>query len=126
MLFELAIGIPLVISIKKYTLYNMHSVTSDAVANKINSLNYIKDLTNTSYTSFLQIPMGVYSISGSIYRNYTDKPTNDIEGRIIFIAAAWGAESDEQICLLATARGGHLYLGHCYGGTPRYDWRQII
>ena len=114
------------VPVNSVTSGNMHSVTSNAVAQKINSLNYIKDLTNTSYTSFLQIPMGVYSISGSIYRNYTDKPTNDIEGRIIFIAGAWGATSDEQICLLATASGGHLYLGHCYGGTPRYDWRQII
>lgn len=104
---------------------NKNIVTSNAVFQSIKSLTYIKDLTNTSYTSFLQIPMGVYSISGSIYRNYTDKPAG-MEGRIIFIAGAWGAESDEQICLLATARDGHLYLGHCYGGTPKYDWRQII
>lgn len=104
---------------------NKNIVTSNAVFQSIKSLTYIKDLTNTSYTSFLQIPMGVYSISGSIYRNYTDKPA-EMEGRIIFIAGAWGAASDEQICLLATARGGHLYLGHCYGGTPKYDWRQII
>ena len=107
------------------TLNNLHSVTSNAVARKINSLTHIKDLTDTSYTSFLQIPSGVYAISSAIYVNYTDKPS-DLSGRIIFIAGATYTGSDEQICLLASARGGHLYLGHCYGGTPRYDWRQII
>ena len=35
MLFELAIGIPLNISIKKYTCYNMHSVSSNAVAEQL-------------------------------------------------------------------------------------------
>ena len=36
---EFAIGIPLVISIKKYTVYNMQSVTSNAV-NKCLSMSY--------------------------------------------------------------------------------------
>ena len=105
---------------------NMNLITSNAVFQSINSLTYIKDLINTSYTSFLQIPRGVYSIGNSIYSNYSDKPTNDMGGRIIFIAGATFSGSDEQICLLATSNGGHLYLGYCYGGIPRYDWRQII
>ena len=104
---------------------NSNPITSDAVFQSINSLTYIKNLTNTGYTSFLQIPSGVYAISSAIYANYTDKPS-DLSGRIIFIAGATYTGSDEQVCLLASARGGHLYLGHCYGGTPRYEWTQII
>lgn len=101
-------------------------VTSSAVFQKLESLTYIKDLTDTSYTSFVQIPRGVYSIGTAIFSNYTDKPTSTLTGRILFISAATFSGSDEQICLLATSSGGHLYLGHCYGGVPRYDWRQII
>ena len=133
------IGNPVVLSSSDYTIYadglqrvnsvangNKNIVTSNAVFQSINSLTYIKDLTNTSYTSFLQIPRGVYSIGTAIYSNFTDKPVSDITGRIIFIAGATYAGSDEQICLLATSAGGHLFLGYCYGGTPRYVWRQII
>ena len=132
------IGNPVVLSSADYTIYadglqrvdnvingNKNIVTSDAVFQSINSLTYIKDLTNTSYTSFLQVPNGIYSISEYVYGNYTDKPAS-ARGRIIFIAGATSSNSDEQICLLATSNGGHLYIGHCYGGTPRYDWRQII
>ena len=73
MLLELAIGIPLVISIKKYTLtlvtlYNMHSVTSNAVAeNCILNKDYYdantnKDILQNRIDAMLQaIPQGVKS-----------------------------------------------------------------
>ena len=133
------IGNPVVLSSENNTIYadglqrvnsvadgNKNIVTSNAVFQSVNSLTYIKELTNTNYTSFLQIPRGVYSIGTSIYSSYTDKPSNNIEGRIIFIAGAMFASSDEQVALLITSKDGHLYLGYCYGGTPRYDWKQIV
>ena len=103
---------------------NMYSVSSNAVYNSIDALTFIKDFPgNPSYTSFIQLPKGVYSITFSIYKNYTDKPSG-ASGRAIFIAGGV-TDSDEQIAILLTSNGGHLYVGNCYGGTPQYNWQQI-
>ena len=131
------IGNPVVISSADYTIYadgktvyktvntiqngNMNNVTSNAVA----QLTYIKDLgASSSYTSFVQIPKGVYSLPTSYYSSFTDKPSG-ANGRAIFIAGASGVTSDEQIALLLCASSGKMWIGNCYGGTARYIWQSI-
>lgn len=101
---------------------NIFPVSSGAVA----ELTFIKDLGNASpYTSFLQIPKGCYCMSTAYYSNFTDKPTG-ANGRAIFICGASGTGSDEQIAILCCASQGKMWLGYCYGGTARYEWKQIL
>ena len=102
----------------------MSAVTSNSVANSLNSLTYMKNL-SASYSSFVSIPRGVYSIGTSIYSNYTDKPSG-LDGRIIFIAGASDVNSDEQIAIILCSHNGEMYIGSCYGGTPRYNWNKIV
>ena len=106
------------------TANSNNPVKSGGIYTAIQYLNFIKEITAGMYTSFLQIPKGVYSISDGVYRNYTDAPQG-VNGRAIFIAGATGTTSDEQIALLLTAQYGDLYIGNCYGGTPRYTWKKI-
>ena len=101
---------------------SLYPVSSGAVAD----LNFIKDMGNSSpYTAFIQIPKGVYSITSNIYSSFTDKPSG-ANGRAIFICGASYTGADEQIALLCCASSGKMWMGYCYGGTPKYTWKQIL
>lgn len=132
------IGNPVVLSSADYTIYadgktqrktvysvqkdNIFPVSSGAVA----ELTFIKDLGNASpYTSFLQIPKGCYCMSTAYYSNFTDKPSG-ANGRAILIVGSASSNSDEQIAILCCATSGQMWIGSCYGGIARYDWKKII
>ena len=73
----------------------------------------------------MQIPKGVYCLTSIFYNQFTDKPTG-ANGRAIFICGASTTSADEQIAILVCASTGSMWLGSCFGGTPRYEWKKII
>lgn len=73
----------------------------------------------------MQIPKGVYSLTTVFYQNFSDKPT-EANGRVIFICGASSTSADEQIAILACASSGKMWLGSCFGGNPRYEWKPIL
>lgn len=108
----------------------MYSVTPDSVypvsSGAVADLTFIKDLgASSSYTAFVQIPKGVYSLTSAFYNNFTDRPSG-ANGRAIFICGASSTSADEQIAILICAYSGRMWLGSCFGGTPRYEWKQIL
>ena len=64
-------------------------------------------------------------MSTAYYSNFTDKPSG-ANGRAILIVGSAGSNSDEQIAILCCATSGQMWIGSCYGGNARYDWKKII
>ena len=77
-----------------------------------NSKKIVPYYTSTSgYSSFYEMPSGIYFLSGLAANELSDKPYTSL-GRCIWI---YNNYKDERVGLLICSKDGKTYGGYCFG-----------
>ena len=88
--------------------------TLTGAINELNSKPILPYSTSVSeYSSFYEMPSGIYFLYGDHYKNFSDIPKG-VRGRITWL---YQNVRDERIGILLCANSENIYLGKCYGSN---------